>query len=69
MSNEHQYEKQQMEQLRKQEKELRAKLNGDQSEQLEKELAEVNASLQEQINVMKKLEERNTYSVITINLI
>lgn len=69
LSNAHQEAKQKLEQLRQSEENLRAKLAEDPDDQVKKELSQVNAQMQEQINVMKELEDRSTYSIITIILI
>lgn len=68
LSNVHQEAKQKLEQLRQREEDLQVKLTAGQDDQVEKELSEVNAQMQGQINVIKDLEDRSTYSIITINL-
>ncbi|WP_333870754.1 zf-HC2 domain-containing protein [Desulforamulus putei] len=64
----HKEAREKMRQLKARQTELEAKLTEGLSADLQKQLAEVNASLEEQIETIKQLEDRSSYCLITVTL-
>ncbi|ABO50795.1 putative transmembrane anti-sigma factor [Desulforamulus reducens MI-1] len=55
--------------LKQRQAELEQRVTEVADDQLQQQLAQVNASLAEQVNVIKQIEERSTYCLITVTLI
>lgn len=69
LSAQHKETTQKMEQLRSKQAELQANMAEEPNPELQSQLAEVNASLEEKISAIKQLEDRSSFCLITITLI
>ncbi|MEW6065061.1 MAG: DUF4349 domain-containing protein [Bacillota bacterium] len=68
LSAQHKEATEKMEQLKSKQAELQANMTEEPNPELQSQLAEVNASLEEKISAIKQLEERSSFCLITITL-
>jgi len=69
LSVRHKQARESIEQLMAKKQELESKLAGEDNAELQKQLSAVNANLADQVNLIKQLETRSTYTIISITLI